>query len=196
MRDLVLVGGGGHCKSCIDVVQQTQQFHIVGILDKPERVGQNVLGYSIIGTDEMIGALTLRRYEFLITVGQVRTHLIRQNIFKKLTACNALLATVISPRAYVSKHASVGEGTIVMHDALINAGAKIGKNCIVNTKALIEHDVIVEIHSHISTAAVLNGTTTVRHGTFFGSSAVSVENSSTAPAEFVKAGSLFKERNE
>ena len=39
-----------------------------------------------------------------------------------------------------SKDASVGEGTTIGHQAIVNAGANVGKCCIVNTKSLIEHD--------------------------------------------------------
>ena len=190
--DLVLIGGGGHCKSCIDVIEQSGQFTIVGILDKPEQVGQKVLDYHIIGTDNMIEQWQKKGCFFLISIGQIGGSQVRQRLFNQLLTCNANLATIISPRAYVSQHAQVQEGTIVMHDVLINANAKIGKNCIINSKALIEHDVIVEDHCHISTAAVLNGGVHVNEGTFFGSNSVSIENATTTNEAFIKAGSLFK----
>jgi sugar O-acyltransferase (sialic acid O-acetyltransferase NeuD family) len=196
-KKLVLIGGGGHCKSCIDVIEQSDRFNVVGILDKLELVGQKVLDYNIIGTDEQINQLTIEGCEFLITIGQISTSQARRQLYAKLKECNANLATVISPRAYISKYASVGEGTIVMHDVLINANAQIGDNCIVNTKALIEHDVVVEDHCHISTCAVLNGGVLVKQGSFFGSNAVSREYECTKPDAFIKAGSLFLgERNE
>ena len=95
-----------------------------------------------------------------------------------------------SPLAYVSKYTIIDEGTVVMHHALVNAGAKIGKNCIINTKALIEHDVTIGDHSHISTAAVVNGGSIVAEDTFFGSNATSKEGILTEG--FIKAGSLAK----
>jgi len=190
-KTLVLIGGGGHCKSCLDVIEQSEQFKVVGILDKLERVGQVVLGYDIIGTDEQIDRLVAEGHEFLITVGQIRSSQLRQKLFAKLQECQAILAIVISPRAYVSKHALVEEGTIIMHDVLINADAQIGKNCIINSKSLIEHDVVVEDHCHISTSAVLNGGVVIKKGTFFGSNAVSKEYVDTKNEAFIKAGSLF-----
>ncbi len=159
-KSLILIGGGGHCKSCIDVIEQSDKYQIVGILDKPELIGQKILGYDIIGTDDQITNLSVEGYDFLITIGQLRASQFRQILFNTLLKCNANVATVISPRAYVSQHAIVNEGTIVMHDVLINAGAYIGKNCIINSKALIEHDAVVEDHCHISTAATLNATST------------------------------------
>lgn len=191
MKKLVLIGGGGHCKSCIDVIEQSGTHEIVGILDKQENQGQFVLGYEIIGTDELIKELVQEGYEFLITIGQITTSEIRCGLYNKLTNYNAKIATVISARAYVSKHAVVEIGSIVMNDVLINASAHIGKNCIINSKALIEHDVVIEDHCHISTAAVLNGGTIVKKGSFFGSNAVSKEYVTTLNDDFIKAGSLF-----
>ena len=52
------------------------------------------------------------------------------------------LPTVISPRAYVSKYASLGARIVVMHDSLVNTGANIGNNFILNTKSLVEHDAL------------------------------------------------------
>jgi FlaA1/EpsC-like NDP-sugar epimerase len=45
---IILVGGGGHCRSVIDVIETENRYEIVGILDKPELVGQTFLhDYSI-----------------------------------------------------------------------------------------------------------------------------------------------------
>lgn len=192
MEKLILVGGGGHCKSCIDVIEQEDQYKIAGILDQEELIGQKVLGYDIIGSDNCMEKYASKGYVFLITVGQIRSSSLRKELFAKLQACNGEIATIISPRAYVSKHASIGKGTIVMHDALVNADASIGKNCIINSKALIEHDTIIEDFCHISTAAVVNGGTVVKEGSFLGSNAVSKEYVETSIDDFIKAGTIFK----
>ena len=190
-KKLILIGGGGHCKSCIDVIEQSGLYQIAGIIDKQGYVGQTVVGYRIIGTDEQVENLAGEGYDFLITIGQIRTSQIRQKLYNRLIRCNASFATIISPRAYVSKHAVIEEGTIIMHDALVNADAHIGKNCIINSKALIEHDAKVGDHCHISTAAIINGGTEVKNGSFFGSNAVSKEQVTTSKEAFIKAGSLF-----
>lgn len=190
-KKLILIGGGGHCKSCIDVIEQLGLYEIGGIIDKQEYVGQTVLGYKIIGIDSQIEKFAKEDYNFLITIGQINSSQIRYKLYNKLLKCNAKLATIISPRAYVSKHAVVEKGTVIMHDALVNAGAHIGKNCIINSKALIEHDAIIGDHCHISTAAIINGGTEIKNGSFIGSNAVSKENVKTSKEAFIKAGSLF-----
>ena len=191
-KKLILLGGGGHCKSCIDVIEQEGKYQITGILDKKELANQKILGYSFIGVDDDIDMFVNEGYTFLITVGQIKTSSIRQKLFSLLSKNSAQIATVISPRAYVSKHADIGKGTIIMHDALVNANASIGDNCIINSKTLIEHDATIEDFCHISTSAVVNGGTVVKEGSFFGSNAVSKEYAETTSNDFIKAGTIFK----
>jgi sugar O-acyltransferase (sialic acid O-acetyltransferase NeuD family) len=192
MKKLILVGGGGHCKSCIDVIEQESKYEIVGILDQDELIGQKVLGYEIIGSDDDMQKYVDQGFTFLLTVGQINTPSLRKKLFGKLQNHQAKIATIVSPRAYVSKHATIGEGTIIMHDVLVNANAFIGTNCIINSKALIEHDTCIEDNCHISTGAVINGGVVVKEGTFFGSNAVSKEYVETNINDFIKAGSIFK----
>ena len=192
MQKLILIGGGGHCKSCIDVIEQEGKYTIVGILDYMQLVGQSLLDYEFIGTDDDMDKFIADGCTFLVTVGQIRSAGIRKRLFKQLQDKNATIATIISPHAYVSRHANIAQGTIIMHDALVNAAAKVGENCIINSKALIEHDAVIEDHCHISTAAVVNGGTRIKEGTFFGSNAVSKEYVETACEDFIKAGTTFK----
>lgn len=176
MGKIVLVGGGGHCASCIDVIEQEGRFQVAGIIDLTNKVGETQLGYPIIGDDSDLPQLTETYSHFLITLGQIETPQRRIAIYEQLQQLGAQLPTVVSPRAYISRHANVGPGTIVMHNALINAGANIGVNCIVNSCCLIEHDAEIGNHCHISTNSTINGGTQIADGTFVGSGAVIRDN--------------------
>ena len=187
---LILIGGGGHCAACIDVIEQENKFEIAGIVGK-DAVSGILVGYPILGCDDNLDALRLSYDYALVTVGQIKSPSTRIRLFEYAVSLGYTLPTVISPRAYVSKYASIGEGTIIMHDALINARASIERNCIINTKSLVEHDAVIEDNCHISTGAIINGGSKVRQGTFVGSNAVTKETAETKEYDFIKAGSLF-----
>lgn len=187
---IVLIGGGGHCHSVIDIIEQENRFEIIGIVDIKENICKKVLNYEIIASDEDLETIFKTCKNAIITVGQIESNKIRVKIYNKLKKIGFNLPVIISPLAYVSKHSVIEEGTVIMHQALINANVKIGKNCIINTKALIEHDCIVEDNCHISTASVINGGVIVKENSFFGSNATSKQGIEISG--FVKAGSLVK----
>jgi sugar O-acyltransferase (sialic acid O-acetyltransferase NeuD family) len=192
MNEIILIGGGGHCKSVIDVIEQEGRFEIAGVLDKSEMLGKNILGYPLIGIDSDLEKLA-KKYSFaFVTVGQIKSPKSRIMLFDLAKNAGFSLPKIISPRAYVSKHAVIGEGTVVMHDSLINAGTSIGDNCIINSKALIEHDCKVSNHCHISTNAIINGGVKVEEGCFIGSGVVTNNSITIKKNSFIKAGSIVK----
>lgn len=187
---IVLIGGGGHCHSVIDVIEQENKYEIIGIIDKKELLGKKVLDYNIIGSDDDLINIFKICKNAIITVGQIESSTIRKKIFNNLKKIGFNLPIIISPLSYVSRYSEIEEGTVVLHNVLINANVLIGKNCIINSKALIEHDSIIENHCHISTASVINGGVIVKEGNFFGSNATSIQ--SIIINSFTKAGSLSK----
>jgi sugar O-acyltransferase (sialic acid O-acetyltransferase NeuD family) len=185
---IVLIGGGGHCKACIDVIESTQHT-IAGILDKEP--GENkVLNYSILGGDDEIKKLIAKGHEFLITIGQIKSAASRVHLYEKIIGLNGKLSIVFAASALISKYATVGKGTIVMHQAIINVSATVGNNCIINTKALIEHDCFIDDHSHISTGAIVNGHCRVGKRVFIGSNSVLVQGVQIGDEVVIGAGSV------
>ena len=37
MKKIILIGGGGHCKSCIDVIEIEKKYKIEGIFEKKKK---------------------------------------------------------------------------------------------------------------------------------------------------------------
>jgi sugar O-acyltransferase (sialic acid O-acetyltransferase NeuD family) len=169
-KPLILVGGGGHCKSVLEAVESAG-YSILGVLDMPEEVGKEILSTKVIGTDDDIPAY-VDNAEFVITVGFIKNPAIRIKLYNKIKEAGGKLATVIASTAYVSKYAEIGEGTVVLHQAIVNAGAKVGKNVILNTATNIEHDAVIGDHCHISTGTMVNGEAQIGEATFVGSQSV------------------------
>ena len=190
MKDLICIGGGGHCKSVIDVAESAG-FRIKGILDIPELVGTTVLGYPIIGTDDQIEEY-INNSVFIVTVGHIKDVTLRIKLHQKITGLGGTLATIIASTAHVSKYAQLGEGSVIMHKAIVNADAIIGRGCIINTFANIEHDAQVGDYCHVSTGAIVNGNCIVGSGTFLGSQSVMVNGIEIVDGCVIGAGTLIR----
>lgn len=191
-QPIILIGGGGHCKSCIDVIEQERRFAIIGIVDLPEKKGNKILNYEIFANDDDIPTLAKTYDNFFITMGHLDFPQRRIELFTLLKKLNKTLPVIVSPNAYISKHTKIEEGTIIMHHTVINAGSKIGENCIINNKALIEHDATIGNNCHISTGAIINGGVRVGNNTFYGSGAVSKQYLEIPENSFIKANSIAK----
>lgn len=189
-KKLILVGGGGHCKSVIDVAESAG-FHIKGILDVTENVGNKVLGYSVIGTDDQI-INYVKDAVFIVTVGHIKDATLRIKLHQKIGEAGGTLATIIASTAHVSKYAQIGEGSVIMHHAVVNADSYIGRGCIINTLANIEHDSKVGDYCHISTGAMVNGNCIVGNETFLGSQSVMVNGIEIMSGCVIGAGSLVR----
>jgi sugar O-acyltransferase (sialic acid O-acetyltransferase NeuD family) len=171
IEEIVLIGGGGHCQSCIDVIESAEHFRIAGIVDSRQSVGAKVLGYPIIGSDDDLTALSRSYQYFCITVGQTKSPAVREAIAGRLSGSPAQFPVIISPTAHVSKRATLGPGCVVMHHALVNTNAQIGAHCILNSGCIIEHGVQIGDFSHVSTGASVNGDAKVGRACFVGSNA-------------------------
>ena len=174
MRPLILIGGGGHCTSIIDAAESIGR-KILGVLDIPEHYGETILSTKVIGNDDDIPKY-VEIAEFIISVGFIKHVNLRTKLYNKVIKAGGKLATIIASTAYVSKYATISEGTVIMHHAFVNARAKVGKNVIINSFACIEHDSTIGDHCHISTGAIVNGGCLVGENVFIGSQSVLANN--------------------
>ena len=189
-KNLILVGGGGHCKSVIEVAESAG-YTILGIVDRPEELGKLVLDYKVIGVDDDIPQY-VEKAEFVITVGFIKNPALRIKLDNKVKEAGGKLATIVASTAHVSKYATLGEGTVVMHQAFVNAGAQIGNNVILNTFTNIEHDAVVGDQCHISTGTMVNGDCKIGQNVFVGSQSVLANGIEVGDNIIIGAGSVVR----
>lgn len=189
---ILLIGAGGHARACIDVIEDAGQYSVFGLIGQVHEVGSDVLGYPVLGSDADMPALLARCGRALITVGQIASPDARMRIAAQLASLDIEMPLIVSPRAHVSRHASVGAGTIVMHGAIVNAAASVGKHCIVNSQSLIEHDAGVGAFCHVSTGAILNGGVAIGEGSFIGSGSVVKQGVVTGQRCIVGMGTVLR----
>lgn len=91
--------------------------------------------------------------EDLLFIG-IGNNAVRHKLQDRLTELGLAVATLISPRAYVSPSVKVGYGTVIEPGAIVNANTAIGYGCIVSVGSVIDHDSVLENFSHVNTGAI------------------------------------------
>src|SRR3989339_1257695 len=158
MKNIILIGAGGHCKVIIDAISRGKKFRIAGIIDTKDKIGEKVLSIPVIGTDADLAAIYKKGVKnCFISVGSVGDSSLRQKLYRKASEIGFAFPNIISKNSIVSKHASMGCGNFIAPGAIVNAGSVIGNNCIINTGAIVEHDCVIGDFAHIAPGAILSG---------------------------------------
>lgn len=186
---LMLIGGGGHCLSCIGAIEKVDSYSIVGIVEREGFTGDSAHGYPVLGTDADVAELLQLTDEVLVTVGQIADAAPRRGLYERLRELGAHFATISAADSSISSRANVGAGTVMLGGSSVNAGARIGVNCIINSHALIEHGAEIHDHCHISTGALINGNVVISEESFIGSGAIIREGVVIGARSVIGAGS-------
>ena len=187
-KPILLIGGGDHCKSVIEIIEKDSEFIVNGIIDLKEKIGQRALGYPIIASDEEIPQLAKKYLHFFITIGHVKTSNKRKSTFELLKSLGLELPIIVSQNAIVSKHSTIGEGTLIFTFSTIDVETEIGRNCIINHASIIGHGAIIEDSCHISANCVL-GKCKIGSGTFIGGNSWINNNVEIAPGTVIGSAS-------
>lgn len=191
-NELLLIGGGGHCVSCINTIESLVDWNIIGIIDCIDKIGKKVLGYPVIGSDDDLSSLNKKYSKALISIGQISHATTRKSLYQSLLSLGFVFPVFVDSSAHVSKHSTIGDGTILMHQSFVNARVAVGVNCIINTNSALEHDVLVGDHCHISTGAIINGNCVIGDECFIGSGTVVSNGISIVSNTIIGAGSLVR----
>lgn len=187
---IAIIGSGGHAKSCIDMIENTKRYKIIGIIDTKSK--KKLGKYKILCDEKNILKIKKKTNNLVLGVGGLKNRSIRKKLYKKFKSLGFNFPTIVSKNSLISKNLLIGEGVIVLNHVYINSGVKIGNNCIINNKSLIEHDTEIEDHTHISTGVIINGGCKIGKGSFIGSRSVIVNDAKIKKNSFIKMGSIIK----
>ncbi len=181
MNRLVIIGAGGHGKVIADNGFKNGYTEILFLDDGATGT---CMGFPIVGTTADIERMNDGKTDFIIGVGDNE---IRRNIAEKY---DVNWVSLIHPSAQIAFNATVGKGTVIMANAVVNACATVGCHCIINTCAVVEHDNIIGDFVHISPSAKLGGTVSIGPSTHVGIGATISNNISVSGYCIIGAGAV------
>ena len=191
MSKLVLIGGGGHCKSVLDAALRMGIFQEIVILDPGLHVGSIVMGCNVYGDDDKLDELRDKGFDnAFITVGCVGDTSLRRKLAEKADGYGFIYPCIIDPSAAVSEFAKIEHGVFVGKNTAINAGAQIRKHAIINTGAIIEHDCHIGAFTHIAVGATVCGDCNIDEDVFIGAGATLIQGLRIEKKRFIKAGEV------
>lgn len=188
---LVLLGGGGHCKSVLDAVIRLNQFSQIVITDDDLAVGTDIMGCKVVGNDNLLPDLWAQGYrKAFIAVGSIKNTDIRRRIYQRAVKIGFEFPVIIDSSAIVARSAQLGAGVFVGKNSVINSDATIGDMSIINTGAIVEHGCHIGRFAHIAVGATVCGDVSIGNDAFVGANATIVQGVNVGMKGIVGAGAL------
>ena len=189
MRNLIVIGSGGHARPVISTIHMDKKFNLVGIIDLEfnNKIKENILGIPIIGPISFLEKTNHLDTSIFIAIGNnyLRNSISENHFVKKFELIN-----VIHPLAYIDKSCKLGTGNFIGPFSHLGPKSNIGIGNIINTYANIEHEVNVGNFSQIAPGAQILGRCQIGNQVFMGSSSTLISGLSVADNTIVGAGAV------
>ncbi|HAP8389379.1 TPA: acetyltransferase, partial [Enterococcus faecium] len=155
---------GGHAKVIIETLRLENKL-IYGFFDDKQNKMQDLKYLGKINELNSWADSKKKIYKFIVAIGDC---VVRKKIIKKLNMPSEQYGIAVHPSAIVAKEISIGYGTVIFANAVINPDAVIGEHAIINTGSIVEHDCRINNYVHLSPGVCLAGGVHVGVGTQIG----------------------------
>lgn len=184
MKELIIIGAGGHGRVIADIAQKTGEYEAISFLDDGE--SKTSMGLPVVG-----GTNELEKYvktaDIFVAIGNSA---VRGDFIERLLAMGANVPTLIHPSAVIGACVEIGAGTAIMAGAVINPCAKLGKGVILNTCSSIDHDCVVGDYCHIAVGVHVAGTVVLGDRVWLGAGVTVKNNVSICSDCMIGAGAV------
>ena len=186
MKQLVIVGAGGHGKVVLDGAL-ISGWAIWGLVDDDsDKVGSAMTGYEIKAGTAIFLELIPENIAAVIAVG---SNVTRAGLYQKFSI-HLEIVSVIHPAATISDSATIGADTVIIPGAVVNAEVRLGEGVIVNTNSSIDHDCRLGDFAQVSPGATICGSVSLGKGTFIGAGATILPGLTVGNGAIVAAGAV------
>jgi sugar O-acyltransferase (sialic acid O-acetyltransferase NeuD family) len=193
-KKILLIGGGGHCRSVLDTLLELDSYTDIAIADDNIEPGTTIMGVPVIGScNDLPGLIAAGYGEAFVAIGSIGNPQVRIRIFDLLEKIGFCIPNIFDKTSVASRYAVLGKGIFAGKNSVINAGAAVGDCVIINTSVVVEHECRVGCFSHISSGSVLCGNVKVGDRTHIGANSVIRQGLTIGADSMIGMGSVVSE---
>ncbi len=188
---IIIIGGGGHAKSLIDLINSTRSYKIVGIVDPNIKIGTKILDIKVLGTDNKLNYFRKMGIKFLaLGLGSEGNNQKRFRLWKKFVDKGFRFPKLIHKKSIISKHSLIHDGVQVFANSVINAGSVIRDISVINTHSVVEHDCKIGLNVFTGIGVKICGRTKIDNNVFLGANSCILPKIKIEKNALIAAGAL------
>lgn len=161
-KPILIIGSSGLSKVIIDIFEKDGKYQIVGLIDDFRNIGEDTLGYKVVGKiDDLPELLSKNTFcGIFIAIGDNwNRHKVLHRLLEIKTKIDFVSA--IHPSVQIGKNVKIGNGVVMMAGAIVNSDTYIGDFALLNVKASISHDCKMLKFSSLGPNVTIGGHATI-----------------------------------
>ena len=151
-KKIAIIGAGGHGKVVGEIALLNEYKLIHFFDDQASKIKE--FPFKLIDTLNYLEKSLKDYSDFFVAIGNNQK---RSIMIEWLRSRKMNIVSLTHPSATISKFSSLGKGTCIMANVVINAGTLIKDGVIINTSASIDHDCLIADFCHISPNCSISG---------------------------------------
>ena len=190
MRELVIVGAGGHGRETLDIVEAINAVEptwaFAGFVDDGEVIADRLerRDASLLGTTKILADTDPR---YVIGIGSPA---VRAKLDEQLTAWGRTAATLIHPAATVASDNRISDGVLLAAGARVTTNVTLGRHVHLNVNAVVSHDCVIGNYTTLSPGSLVNGDVQIGTGVFLGTGAIITPGITVGDHAVIGAGAV------
>ena len=182
MKNIAIIGSGGHANSLVDLISSSKKYKIVGYFDKKEN---DKFQFKYLGEDSK--ALKYNIKFFAMGIGLNIPIKKKKIILEKYLKLGFKFPKLLHSSSYVSNKSYIQDGVQIFSGSIVNSNSFIDSHTVVNTGSIVEHDCKIGKNSFICPGSIILGSSKIGKNTIIGSKSIILPGSSIKDNSFIKA---------
>lgn len=192
VKDVVILGAGGHAREVADVVVACiaagARLRLVGFVDDDEdKHGLMLTEGPILGDTDALDRFSRRSTLIVAGVGAPGP---RRRLVEAATAMGFRSMVLIHPTVSITRHVEIATGVVITAGCVVTNQIELGEHCHINRMTTVGHDCRVGAFVHLAPAAVLSGNVTVEDDCYIGTNATIIQGLTIGRGAIVGAGAV------
>ena len=188
MRNIIIIGSGGHSRSVISIVKASNKWRKISIIDTQYNGNaEKILTVPVVGGMKFLDTVDTSNTDIFIAIGD---NFLRKDMISLIINKGFKIPNLIHTNSTLDQDVTLGYANFIGPGANLGPDVKVGNGNIINTLANLDHESKIGDYNQLAPSSVLCGRSIIGNLVFIGANSTIVDSLEIADKTIIGAGAV------